>query len=77
MRRLDARVALVFAALVFGSLALQGLFAAQYLAESLGLHATTVGGENEFRCSARCWRESLCETGSRNSKTKPAATAAR
>lgn len=49
MMRHAPRVALVFTALVFGSLALQGLFAPQYLADSLGLHATTAGGENEFR----------------------------
>lgn len=43
------RIALVFTAVVFGGLALQGLFAPQYLANSLGLHATTAGGDNEFR----------------------------
>lgn len=49
MMRHASRIALTYTALVFGGLALQGSFAAQYLADSLGLHATTTGGENEFR----------------------------
>lgn len=49
MMRLPPRIALAFAALVFGSLALAGLFAPQYVATSLGLSATGVTGENEIR----------------------------
>ncbi len=47
--RLAPRIALVFAAVVFGSLALPGLFAPQYVASSLGLSASGVTGGNEIR----------------------------
>ncbi len=47
--RLSARIALVFAAVVFGSLVLPGLFAPHYVAGSLALSATGVAGDNELR----------------------------
>ncbi len=47
--RLSPRIALAYAAVVFGILVPPGLFAPQYVASSLGLSATSVTGDNELR----------------------------
>jgi len=46
---LIARIALVYAAVVFGSVALPGVFDPQTIASSLGLSATNAVGDNELR----------------------------